>query len=302
MAHRPIVAAGAAVVLLVAGFLGLHVAQVRHNRLDLTPQKAAPEGEPFRPGEIFALTLAAVVEHELEAPFGWRPNDFLLWGPRLLADNNANRQLGIIRAVRETARVFKDHLTKVSSDEYDPDLLEADTLLRNDATKLWFPSAEGRFRQAVRKLRAYATGLRADSPRNRPIAVRNVELIRLFQAWTDLLGDAHANLYRSAAPGGGSVWFSTDDYFYRAQGYAHVMHHMMGALRREYDSLLKERPSLETLFEETTSALGEAAVIKPLFVLNGGPGGVLANHRRNLDGYVTESRQKMYSIREEIEK
>jgi hypothetical protein len=29
---------------------------------------------------------------------------------------------------------------------------------------------------------------------------------------------------------------------------------------------------------------------------------VLANHRRNLDTYITEARQKMYSIREELEK
>jgi hypothetical protein len=37
-------------------------------------------------------------------------------------------------------------------------------------------------------------------------------------------------------------------------------------------------------------------------VLDGAPDGIFANHRRNLDGYISEARQKMYSIREELER
>ena len=43
-------------------------------------------------------------------------------------------------------------------------------------------------------------------------------------------------------------------------------------------------------------------MLKPLIVLDGGPDGLIANHRRNLDVYIVEARQKMYSIREELEK
>jgi primosomal protein N'' len=43
-------------------------------------------------------------------------------------------------------------------------------------------------------------------------------------------------------------------------------------------------------------------VLKPLIVLDGGPDKVFANHRRNLSTYLNEARQKMYSIREELEK
>ena len=49
-------------------------------------------------------------------------------------------------------------------------------------------------------------------------------------------------------------------------------------------------------------ALGKAAVLKPLIVFNGAPDGIFANHRRNLDTYVAEARQKMYSIREELQR
>src|SRR5688500_20278072 len=94
----------ALITALLLGTLVLHVGQVRHNRLEFEPD--IPEAVT---GERFASAIIAVVEHELGGVTGWRPNDFILWGPSVVADNNANRQLGIIMAVRETVRVFKDH-------------------------------------------------------------------------------------------------------------------------------------------------------------------------------------------------
>jgi hypothetical protein len=287
-----------AVVLgLVGGPLVLHVTQRRHNRLPQDPLAAFPDDRPLVGGEVFATTVIALVEHELQGGTGWRPNDFFLWGPQLWADNNANRQLGIIQAVRESVRVLKDHLTKVSSDQFDQNLVSADTALRNDALRLWLPSAERRFREGVAYLRAYVAGLGETPPRSRRLNQRNVELIRLFQAWSDLLGDAHAALYQSPR----SPWL-TDDDFYRAQGFTHVMFHLVRATKREYREELQGRPILTTLFDEVADALGKAAVLKPFIVLDGGPAGLAANHRRNLDTFVTEARQKMYSIREELEK
>ncbi len=293
-------AAVAAIVVLlcgVAGPLALHFGQKRHNVLPFDVATAFPLDEPIVGGEAFAATTIALMEHELNSITGWRPNDFVLWGPRLWADNNAHRQLGIIQALRESVRVFKDHLTKVSSNEFDRNLVEADTDFRNDAEKLWLPSAEGKFRGGVRHLRAYVEGLHAAPLTSRPINQRNIELIRLFQAWSDLLGDAHATLYRQPE----SAW-RTDDDFYRAQGFAHVMHHLVQAVGREYQHEFETKPVIRTLFEEVAAALGLAATLKPLIVLDGRPDGLFANHRRNLDAYITEARQKMYSIREELEK
>src|SRR5262245_12594216 len=111
----------------IAGPLVLHFGQKRHDRLDYDVYARFPVGQPIAPGEVYASAVVAVMQHELDGITGWRPNDFFLWGPSLWADNNSNRQLGIIQAVRESVRVFKDHLTKVSSNEYDANLVEADT-------------------------------------------------------------------------------------------------------------------------------------------------------------------------------
>jgi hypothetical protein len=290
------------IVVVIVGPLVLHFGQRRHNVLPFDVGTAYPNDTPIVGGEVFASTVAALMEHELSGT-GWRPNDFILWGPTLWADNNSNRQLGIILAVRESTRAFKDHMTKVSSNQYDPNLVTADTTFRNDEYKFWFPSAESRYKDGIQALHRYVAGLRATPPTSSVLNRRNVELIRLFQGWADLLGDAHAMLFKSHEGDGSAVaMWHTDDYFYHAQGVAHVMHHLSRALSREYVEELKGRPTVATLLQEVSTVLGQAALLKPLIVLDGSSAGLLANHRRNLDGYIVEARQKIYTIREELEK
>ncbi len=283
-------------ITAIAVPIALHVSQKRHNEL---PDIVArfPDTQPLVGGEVFATTLADLMDHELNGRTGWRPNDFVLWGPQLWADNNANRQLGILQVVRESTRVLKDHLTKVSSDQYDPNLLAADTAFRNDPKRLWLPSAESKYRDGVAKLRAYVAGLATTPPTSKPLTQRNVEVIRLFQTWGDILGDAHAQLFRTEIPR-----FGTDDVFYYVQGEAYAMAHLVRAVEREYRDDLKGRQTLNTLLAEVSDALTRAGRLKPLVVFDGDADGLFANHRRNLDTYVTEARQKMYSIREELEK
>ena len=290
-------------LLVLGGTLILHYGLKRHDVLPYDVEAAYPPDTALVGGEAFASTAAALMDHELSSLTGWRPNDFILWGPDVAADNNASRQLGIILALRESVRVFKDHLTKISSTEYDPNLVAADTLLRNDETKFWFPSAEGRYGEATDALRRYVAGLEKTPPTSKPLNQRNIELIRLFQGWSDMLGDAHANLFKDVEQDGSSVkpW-RTDDYFYHAQGIAHVMHHLSRALRREYGAEFANRPSIQSTLDEVIDALGRAALLKPLVVLDGGPDGISANHRRNLDVYIVDARQKLYTIREELEK
>lgn len=291
------------VLALAIGPLALHFTQKRHNVLPLDVAAAYPPDQPIVPGEVYAATVRAIILHELKGGTGWRPNDFFLWGPSVLADNNANRQLGIIQALRESVRVFKDHLTKVSSDQFDPNLVIADTAFRNDAAKFWLPSAEGKFEEGAKALQRYIDGLKPTPPTSKTLNRRNVELIRLFQVWMDLLGDAHANLYKDREQDGSRVrpW-RNDDYYYHAQGFAHVMYHLSLAVRREYQDEFRSRPMLMTMLDEVATALGRATLQKPLIVFDGSPSGIFANHRRNLDVYIIEARQKMYSMREELEK
>jgi hypothetical protein len=276
--------------------------QGAHNRLPPEVDAHYPPGQLFAPGEVFAFTLTVILTHELEDGFGWRPNDFFLWGPTLWADDNANRQLGILHAVRASMQVLKDHLTKGDGDDYDPDLLEADALLRADAKKLWFPSAESQFAYGIEKVEQYVYGLHNSSPRSRPMTVSEAKLVPLLQVWIDLLEEAHNNLYKTRGTASSSAWWDADDHFYRAQGYAHAIQALMQTLTREYSQLLSMKPVMSALFDEADVALREAALMNPLVILTGSPSGIFANHCRNLDAYITEARQKVSVIREELDK
>jgi hypothetical protein len=55
--------------------VGLHFGQKRHDRLDYNVDQVFPPGKPFAPGEIYATTMAEIMDHELKGTFGWRPND-----------------------------------------------------------------------------------------------------------------------------------------------------------------------------------------------------------------------------------
>ncbi len=293
---------GILAVLWVVGITALHFAQIRHDRLPLDLAREFPLDAAPAPGALLGTTLARIMSHELSGGAGWRPNDFFLWGPGLLADNNANRQLGILQALRRTVQVMKEHLTKISSDPFDPNLDKADNAFRYDERRLWLPSAESRFRLGVQNLEDYVRGLKPELQTSKPLTLRHMELLRLFQAWSDLLGDAHASLYRTEIDGHAIRPWENDDLFYHAQGYAHVMASCLRAIQREYARSFAEQGTLPMLVEEVAVSLEQAATLKPFVVLEGGPAGLRANHRRNLDTYIAEARQKIYSIREELEK
>ena len=292
---------GLLVALWLAAVLVLHFGQKRHDVLPLDLDALSPPGETPPPGTLLATTLATIMRHELSGT-GWRPNDFFLWGPRLFADNNANRQLGVLQAVRRTTQVMKEHLTKISSDPFDKNLDEADNAFRYDEYRLWLPSAESRYRLGIQALDAYVNGLKPELQTSKPLNLRHMELLRLFQAWSDMLGDAHANLYRTELNGQSIKPWQNDDLFYHAQGYTHVMAVCLRAIQREYGVSFRDREALPPLVEEVARSLELAARLKPLVVLDGSDEGLTANHRRNLDVYVAEARQKIYSIREELEK
>jgi len=288
-------------VIWLAGVVVLHVGQIRHDRLPLDLDALSKPGEPAPPGTLLATTLATIVRHELSGT-GWRPNDFFLWGPRVLADNNANRQLGILQAVRRTVQVMKEHLTKISSDPFDDNLDKADNAFRYDEYRWLYPTPEARYAQGAQYLDDYVRGLRPELQTSKPLTLRHMELLRLFQAWGDMLGDAHANLYRTERDGHPIRPWENDDLFYHAQGYTHVMAACLRAIQREYARSFADREALPPLVEEVAQSLEHAATLKPFIVLDGSDAGLTANHRRTLDVYVAEARQKIYSIREELEK
>jgi hypothetical protein len=286
--------AGMAIAFWLAAVLALHLGQKQHDRLNYQVYSSFPSGKRFAPGEIYATTLAAIMDHELHGGFGWRPNDFVLWGPKVLADNNAARQLTIIAAVRDVMPLF----TGDRPGQHDPNLLSADSDFRTESTNWILPSAESKYDDGVKHLRMYVIGLHATSAISSELNERKVELIRLLQSGTEMLSQAHATLYQKRDVDGGPIYpWDDNDCFYRSQGYSHVMYYMLQAAIREYAPTQKRAPELTRLMEQTLDPLQKAATIKPLIIFAGGPAGIGKGYWEELDGYVAAALQKMYTIR-----
>jgi len=114
-----------------------------------------PAGQAIVGGEVYAAAVTAIMEHELDGVTAVATQRLRVVGPALWATTTRTASAHH-PDVRESVRVFKDHLTKVSSNEYDRNLVDADTAFRNSAEKLWLPVGG----EQVPRGRAQAQGLR----------------------------------------------------------------------------------------------------------------------------------------------
>ena len=237
---------------------------------------AYPPDKTLVGGEAFASTAAAIMDHELHGGTGWRPNDFILWGPaigrRQQRQPPARHHPG---AARERARV---------QGPPDQDLVERVRPQpgrgRRPASATTRPSSGCRRRRAVLRggveaLNRYVAGLektpptsQAAQPAQRRADPSVPEPGPTCSATRTPTCSRSASRTAAASP----IWH-TDDYFYHAQGMAHVMYHLGRALQREYADRARQPAAPVQVLDEVIDALGRAAVLKPLIVLDGGPDG-----------------------------
>jgi len=276
--------------------LVLHLGQLGHNRLEYNVDLAFPIDKEVPKGEPLATTLVELMEHELNGWTGWRPNDLFPLNPEWTADNNYNRQLGILKAVRVTTQGFQQHLTKFRGGEQDRNLLAADNAFRIDPRSWMFPSAETSYEEGIGNLRAYIAGLKNGG--SFKITGRHSELIQLLNMWKTLLDDVHKHMM---APD--MNWFERDDHLYQAQGTAYALAHLTAALRREYAPEIASRAAIRDLFDAMVESLQRIQEFKPVFVFSGSDDGwVLINHGLNLVTFTDDANRVMEDLIEELQK
>ena len=210
------------------------------------PAVVTPPREPVK-GEVFTLALIKIMDDQVNKPwFGWRPNT-IVFGKMGLTDNVNNLQLGVLEVARRTVVVLNEHMTRFASTEaYNPQVNEAMNFFMVSPDKYWFPSASGKYREAMQDLEIYIDGLKAGRAR---FYSRVDYLIALLSNYKDLLGSSFHNLLKDTEADGQPVsWFLVDDYFYYSQGIALAMAEMLEAVTKEFHQ--------ETPEEELPQAAG----------------------------------------------
>ncbi len=255
-----------------------------------TPAAPLPLAAPPRPpakGEVFTRALIKIMDDQVNGTwFGWRPNS-IIFGKMGLTDNVNNIQLGVLEVARRTVVVMNENMTRFATTEaYNPQVNEAMNFFMVSADKYWFPSASGKYQEAMRDLEKYIEGLHQGRSR---YYSRVDNLIALLSNYKDLLGSSFHNLIKDTEADGKPVsWWVSDDYFYYSRGIALGMAEMLDAVNKEFEQELQKKNS-HKLLEDGIHALHQAAHLSPWIVLNGSKDGWIANHRANMGTYIGEA-------------
>jgi hypothetical protein len=249
------------------------------------PPKAAPA--PKVKGVAFTQALIKIMDDQVNRTlFGWRPNT-IIFGKTGLTDNVNNLQLGVLEVARRTVIVLNENMTRFAvTESHNPQVNEAMNFLMVSPDKYWFPSASGKYREAIQDLEIYIEKLGHGQSRFYP---RVDNLIILFNHYRDILGSCFYNLVKDTEADGSPVsWWKSDDYFYFSKGVALALAEMLEAVKEDFHQELQKK-NTHKLLEDAIHALHEASHLSPWIITNGGKDGILANHRANMSTYIGEA-------------
>jgi hypothetical protein len=253
-------------------------------------------------GVMVADTLARLMEHELNGPGGWLPND-LAFTPGWMLDNRPSFQLGVLEVVRYSTFALRENLSRQrTTDKIDPDCDTAFTYFSNDPRRWMMPSAEKKYSVGIAALDSYAENLKQGGAHFYP---RSDNLIMLLEQYASLLGGATARLLNASRPDStvageelsGHVpvaWSEIDDNLYYAQGVGYGLYHVFKAIAVDFEKVLDDKNS-DVIAREIIASL-EESYFEPTIVTNGNRSGILANHSNNLRVFLDDARQKMNSL------
>ncbi|RJR35107.1 MAG: DUF2333 family protein [Desulfobacteraceae bacterium] len=258
-------------------------------------------------GAHFIKTNQALLKQMQE---NWLPNDYF-W-PTALLDNAPNFQIGVLEVVRYNVRVLRDNLSRMrTTDRLDPMAEAAFTALSNDPYKWWFPSAESKWKQGFQNLDSFYQSLAAGRSRFFP---RADNLVELLSQYVSLMGGVNTRLINAprdigeaislegdkmgeSGPGTVAVeipWSQIDDNFYYAQGVAYALYESFRAIESDFEQVLRDKNSIP-LVRKILELLSRCE-FEPLFIFNGDPDSIFANHSLNVSGVFNDARQKMNSL------
>jgi len=256
----------------------------------MTPTPLAPPPPAPRvqvKGVAFTQALIKIIDDEVNKRFfGWRPNT-IIFGKLGLTDNVNNHQLGVLEVARRTIVVLNENLTRFAITEaYNPQVNEAMNFLMVSPDKYWFPSASGKYREAIQDLRTYLEELQRGRSR---FYARVDNLIALLGNYKDILGSCYHNLIKDTEADGSPVaWTRADDYFYFSQGVAVGMSQMLEAVKEDFAAELLKK-NTHKLMDDSIHALHAATRLSPWIITDAAKDGILANHRANMSSYIGEA-------------
>ncbi len=270
-------------------------------------------------GYITTATLVTLGETLLEKRGGYLSNDVM--PPGIWMDNVPNWEFGVLTLVRDTARVYRNDLSRSQSQSVeDKDLSEAEGKFFFDNSSWMLPQTEDEYRDGIELIRSYLHRLadtgqtdaqfyaRADNLQQWLAAVetrlgsqsqRLSASVGKRQLNIDLAGDSAAQ-QATAAPKDQMVktpWLEIDDVFYETRGFTWALLHLLRAIEQDFGDVLDDknaRVSLQQIIRELEPT--QDTLWSPM-VLNGDGLGLLANHSLVMASYIARANAAIIDLR-----
>ncbi len=291
---------------------------------EATTRQMAKIGKSDSELAIGAHTTAAlitVVETILDKPGGYLYND--VTPPSILLDNIPNWELGVLRQVRDMAKVVADDYSRAQTQSQENRALRmAETQFFIPERSWMFPQAEAEYRRGADEVRKYLAELsdradqramfyaRADNLREW-LALVEKRLGNLAQRLSASVGEHRINVDMGEEPIQSTdlpaemevktPWLKIDDVFYEARGSTWALIHLMRAAELDFDSILRKKNALVSLRQMIRELEGTQETVWSPLILNGSGFGVFANHSLVMASFVSRANAACIDLRNLLE-
>lgn len=271
-------------------------------------------------GYTTTTTLVRIAETLLEKPGGYLAND--RFPPGLWLDNIPHWEYGVLIQLRDMSRALrKDFSRSQSQSTEDKDLTVVEPQFNFDSNSWILPSSEGEYRKGIKALIRYRDRLVDESQNDSQFYARsdnlrnwlmNVEtrLGSLSQRLSASVGKDRVNTSLAGDPSATQStqtpdlqqvktdWSEIDDVFYEARGTAWALIHILKAVEKDFQSVLKDKNaevSLRQIIRELEAT--QESLWSPM-VLNGSGFGMFANHSLVMASYISRANAAIIDLRE----
>ena len=291
---------------------------------EVSKVEAQDLNRPVVIGTATTATLIHILETMLDKPGGYLSNDVTL--PSVMMDDIPSWEYGVLIQARDLSRAMRDNMSRSQSQSSeDKDLTIAESRFNIDHESWALPDAQTEYRDGIKHLRRYLTRLsdtdtpdaqfyaRADNlsvwlavveSRLGSLSQRLSASVGQRRINTDLAGEKYAT---QSTQGNDELtaktpWLEIDDEFYKARGATWALVHILHAIERDFDKVLRDknaRISLAQIIRELEAS--QEAVMSPM-ILNGSGFGLWANHSLVMASYISRANAALIDLRSLLSK
>ncbi len=287
---------------------------------EVTRQMAPETSQRITVGSPTTATIIQLMDTLLNKPGGYISNDRL--PPGVWLDNMPNWEFGVLVQVRDVTRALRNDFSRSQSQSVeDKDLIIAEPKFNFDSDSWLIPSTEGEYREGLEALKRYLKRLqdpaepqaqfyaRADNlsdwlgqveKRLGSLSQRLSASVGQVRVNTDLGGDAAA---RQSTPTPTELeiktpWMEIDDVFYETRGAAWALIHLLKAVEKDFDQVLRKKNALVSLRQIIRELEGTQQPLWSPVVLNGTGFGLFANHSLVMASYISRANAALIDLRQ----